>query len=401
MRWMPGATSRWSMGAHGSFVSVLPPLAPRPAGPLGVYVHVPWCASRCGYCDFNTYVPGRVRGAAQTGYAATAVEELRLGARELAGAPPVDTVFFGGGTPTLLPARDLARVLAAIDAELGLAGGAEVTVEANPETVDLAKLRELHAAGFTRVSLGMQSAAAHVLATLERAHTPGRAAAAARDARVAGFEHVGLDLIYGAPGETDADWLATLDAALAAGPDHVSAYALTLEPGTRMSARVRAGTLSAPDEDALARRYTLADERLEAAGLRWYELSNWAADEAARCRHNLGYWTGGDWWAIGPGAHGHVGGTRFWTLRHPAAHATAVAEGRLPVDGFEVLDGEQRHLERLLLGVRLAGGVPSARLPREPLVRLADDGLLELAAGRVRLTDRGRLLADGVVRALA
>jgi oxygen-independent coproporphyrinogen-3 oxidase len=347
-------------------------------------------------------VPGHLRGAAPEGFAATAAAELRLGAEALRGAaPPVDSVFFGGGTPTLLEAAQLARVLAAIDAELGLAAGAEITVEANPETVDTAKLRELRAAGFTRVSLGMQSAAAHVLATLERTHTPGRAVAAARAARAAGFEHVSLDLIYGAPGETDADWAATLDAALAAGPDHVSAYALTLEPGTRMTARVRAGALPAPDEDALARRYELADARLEAAGLRWYEISNWAASDAARCRHNLGYWSGGDWWAVGPGAHGHVGGTRFWTLRHPAAHAAAVADGRLPVAGFEVLDAEARRLERLLLGLRLADGVTGDELPQAPLRRLEGDGLLEAHGKRVRLTARGRLLADGVVRALA
>jgi oxygen-independent coproporphyrinogen-3 oxidase len=388
--------------AVAALPEVLPPLAPRPGGPFGVYVHVPWCASRCGYCDFNTYVPGRLRGAAPGAFAATAVAELRLAAERLGGASPaVGTVFFGGGTPTLLAPRDLARVLAAVDAELGLAPGAEITVEANPETVDLPRLRELRAAGFTRVSLGMQSAAPHVLATLERAHAPGRAAAAAREARAAGFEHVSLDLIYGAPGETDRDWRATVDAALAAEPDHVSAYALTLEPGTRMTARVRAGRLPAPDEAALARRYEIADARFAAAGLRWYEISSWAAGDAARCRHNLGYWTGGDWWAVGPGAHGHVGGTRFWTLRHPAAHAAAVAEGRLPVDGFEVLDDGAQRLERLMLGLRLAAGLPGDELPAVALRGLTAAGLVELAGGRARLTLRGRLLGDGVVRALA
>jgi putative oxygen-independent coproporphyrinogen III oxidase len=380
----------------------LPRLGPRPDAPFGVYVHVPWCASRCGYCDFNTYVPGRLRGAAPEGFAATAEAELGLASRQLGGAaPPVQTVFFGGGTPTLLAPAQLARVLAAIDTELGLASGAEVTVEANPETVGPVRLRELRAAGFTRISLGMQSAADHVLATLERAHTPGRAVAAAREARAAGFDHVSLDLIYGTPGETDTDWRATLDAALAAEPDHVSAYALTLEPGTRMTARVRAGALAAPDEDALARRYEIADARLSAAGLAWYEISNWAASDDARCRHNLGYWSAADWWAIGPGAHGHVGGTRFWTLRHPAAHAHAVAAGRVPVDGFEVLDDEARRLERLLLGLRLAEGLDVAALEPERLHQLEADGLLERDGERVRLTLRGRLLADGVVRALA
>jgi putative oxygen-independent coproporphyrinogen III oxidase len=359
---------------------------------FGVYVHVPWCASRCGYCDFNTYVPGRLRGAAPGGYAATAEAEIAL-----APARTADTVFFGGGTPTLLETAQLARVLAAIEGHFGLARDAEVTIEANPETVDLRKLRDLRAAGFTRISLGMQSAAAHVLATLERAHTPGRAVAAASEARAAGFDHVSLDLIYGAPGETDHDWRRTLDTALGAAPDHVSAYALTLEPGTRMTAHVRAGKLAAPDEDALARRYEIADERLSAAGLHWYEISNWAASESARCRHNLGYWTGGDWWAIGPGAHGHVDGTRFWTLRHPAAHAEAVAAGEVPIDGSEVLDEEARRLERLMLGLRLADGVAATEVDR---ARVPDD-LLDVRDDRARLTLRGRLLADGVVRALA
>jgi oxygen-independent coproporphyrinogen-3 oxidase len=373
--------------------------------PFGVYVHVPWCASRCGYCDFNTYVPGRLRGAAPDGYAATAEAEARLMGAALDGAaPPASTVFFGGGTPTLLPAAALARVLRAIADAVGLAPGAEITTEANPETVDPVKLAELRAAGFTRISLGMQSAAPHVLRTLERAHTPGRAAAAAREARAAGFEHVSLDLIYGAPGERDDDWRASLEAALAAEPDHLSAYALTLEPGTRMTAAVRAGRLPQPDEDALARRYELADARLSQAGLHWYEVSNWAVSDGARCRHNLGYWRGGHWWALGPGAHGHAGGVRFWTLRHPAAHAAAVAEGRLPVDGHEGLDAEARRLERIMLELRLADGLDLDVLDdagRGRAATLAADGLLELRDGRAILTLGGRRLADTVVRALA
>ncbi len=370
--------------------------------PFGVYVHVPWCASRCGYCDFNTYVPGRVRGAAPAGFAATAAAEAALMARALGDAArPADTVFIGGGTPTLLDATELAAVLGAIEDAIGLAARAEVTVEANPETVDPAKLAALREAGVTRVSLGMQSAAPAVLATLERAHTPGRAAAAAREARAAGFEHVSVDLIYGTPGETDADWAATLDAALDAGPDHVSAYALTLEPGTRMTAAVRRGRLPAPDEDALARRYEIADATLTAAGLRWYEVSNWAASPDARCRHNLGYWSGGHWWALGPGAHGHVGGTRFWTHTHPAVHARAVADGVLPVAGHEVLDAPARRLERLMLELRLAHGIDAALLDPQRTEQLAGDGLLEHRDGRAVLTLPGRRLADGVVRALA
>src|SRR5919206_4535625 len=265
---------------------------------LGVYVHVPFCAARCGYCDFNTYVaPAQERAR----WRDAALAEVELAARALAGRR-VDTVFFGGGTPTLLPPEDLLAVLDAIDERLGLAAGAEVTVEANPESVSPASLAALRAGGVTRISLGMQSAAPHVLAVLERAHTPGRAVEAAFAARAAGFEHVSLDLILGTPGERDADAAASLDAALSAPVDHVSAYGLILEPGTRLTRRVRRGELAAPDDDAMARRYEAADAALAARGFAWYEISNWATGPDARCRHNLGYWRGGDWWGVGPGA---------------------------------------------------------------------------------------------------
>jgi oxygen-independent coproporphyrinogen-3 oxidase len=363
-----------------------------PGVSFGVYVHVPWCSSRCGYCDFNTYVP---RGNEPAGFAATAVAEIALMRAEVGDVRP-STVFFGGGTPTLLEPADLALVLAALDP----APGAEVTVEANPETVDPGRLEALRAAGFTRVSVGMQSAVDHVLHTLDRVHTPGRAPAAAREARAAGFDHVSLDLIYGTPGESDEDWRVSVDAALAAEPDHVSAYALTVEPGTRLMASVRAGRLPAPDEDALARRYEIADAAFTAAGLEWYEVCNWAATEAARCRHNINYWTGGDYWAIGPGAHGHMGGTRFWTHRNPARHAAAVAAGELPVSGREELDADAVELERVMLGVRLAEGIRLTDAQRPAAATLHDDGLLHVSGDRAVLTDRGRRLANIVIRAL-
>jgi oxygen-independent coproporphyrinogen-3 oxidase len=253
----------------------------------------------------------------------------------------------------------------------------------------------------------MQSVRPHVLAVLGRAHTPGRAPAAAAEARAAGFEHVSLDLIFGTPGETREDWAASLEAALDAEPDHVSAYGLTLAPGTRLHARVRRGDLPAPDEDAMADRYLAADAALRAAGLRWYELSNWAAGDAARCRHNAGYWRGGDWWGVGPGAHSHLRGRRWWNVRHPSEYAARLAAGRSPAAGEEVLDAAARRLERILLQTRTAEGLDAAVLSpvgaREAR-RLAADGLLEdgaLQAGRARLTLAGRLVADAVVRALA
>jgi oxygen-independent coproporphyrinogen-3 oxidase len=313
---------------------------------------------------------------------------------------PVETVFFGGGTPTLLAADDLGRILAALREEFGLAAGAEVTTEANPESVDPGYLERLRGHGFTRMSFGMQSAREHVLSTLERSHTPGRVKQVAVWAREAGFTHVNLDLIYGTPGETDDDWRASVEAALEAEPDHVSAYALIVEEGTRLAAQVRRGELAAPDDDAMADRYLLADDLLESAGLAWYEISNWAASQEARCRHNLLYWTGADWWGAGPGSHSHVGGTRWWNVKHPAAYSSRLAEGVTPAHAREILDPRTRLMERIMLETRLASGCPPAILDPVIVERLASDGLVEVAAGRVVLTRRGRLLADAVVREL-
>jgi putative oxygen-independent coproporphyrinogen III oxidase len=376
--------------------------------PFGIYVHVPFCLTRCGYCDFNTYTADELGpGASRASYPGLAAAEVAFAGRVLGDrAGPAATVFFGGGTPTLLPAADLSAILAAIDKEFGLAPDAEVTVEANPETVDQRVLADLRAAGFTRISLGMQSAVPHVLKVLDRVHQPGRPQQCAAWARAAGFEHVSLDLIYGTPGESDADWQHSLDSALAAGPDHISAYALIVEDGTRLAARVRRGELPAPDDDVLADRYLAADAALAAAGLHWYEISNWAASPAAQCRHNQLYWTGADWWGIGPGAHSHVGGTRWWNVRHPAAYAARVGAGESPAQAREVLTAAERALERIMLATRLSGGCPVADLPpagRGAAAAAVADGLAEpgaLAAGRVVLTTRGRLLADAVIRDL-
>jgi putative oxygen-independent coproporphyrinogen III oxidase len=370
--------------------------------PLGVYVHVPFCAAICGYCDFNRVVASSDDDLAA--YVRAALAEVRLARRVLGDrAPAVETVFFGGGTPTLLAPDLLAAILAEIRAAFGLAAGAEVTVEANPETVEPAMLRALRAAGFTRISLGMQSARAHVLTTLDRRHTPGRAVAAAAQARAAGFEHVSLDLIYGTPGETDADWDASLRAALGAGVDHVSAYGLTVEPGTRLHARVRVGSLRAPDDDAMARRYRIADALLADAGLRWYEISNWAADDGARCRHNLAYWRSANWWGVGPGAHSHVGGVRWWNVLRPRAYAERLATDTSPAAGRERLTTAERRTERIMLELRLADGLALGDDTRAAAYEQAAAGRLDretLDRGRAVLTLDGRLLGDAVARAL-
>jgi putative oxygen-independent coproporphyrinogen III oxidase len=376
--------------------------------PFGVYLHVPFCATRCGYCDFNTYTATELGGgASQASYASTATAEVRLARRVLGAADvPAATVFLGGGTPTLLPPRDLALLLTAVRDELGIRPGAEVTTEANPDSVDEASLAALREAGFTRVSFGMQSAVPHVLATLDRTHDPERVPKVVAWARSAGFEGVSLDLIYGTPGESQADWRASLEAAIDCGPDHVSSYALVVEEGTRMAAQVRRGEIPAPDDDDLADRYLLADEILAGAGFEWYEVSNWARGEGQRARHNEGYWRGHDWWGFGPGAHSHVGGTRWWNVRHPTAYAGRLAAGESPAHAREVLTAEQQRVERVLLGIRLREGHPLSDLRDVGLTaagRAVDHGLLDPAAhagGRAALTLRGRLLADAVVRDL-
>src|SRR5580693_8892297 len=362
--------------------------------PFGIYVHVPFCTTRCGYCDFNTYTAAELGGRVhqeQAGSAAVslgsypglALAEIGFARKVLAGEGhradvPVRTAFFGGGTPTLMPTAALGSILRPVDAAFGLAPGAEVTTEATPESVDQATLGELRAQGVTRVSFGMQSAVPGVLAVLDRVHQPGRPARCAEWAR-------------------------------AAGPDHVSAYALTVEPGTRLAARVRRGELPAPDDDVLADRYLIADEVLTAAGLGWYEISNWAAGGnrgPSRCAHNMLYWTGGDWWGIGPGAHSHVGGTRWWNVRHPAAYGARMASGLSPGQAREILSGTEQQLERVMLAIRLADGCPvevlsPAGQANAPAV--VAEGLARpdaYAAGRIVLTRRGRLLADAATRML-
>ncbi|MGH3686064.1 MAG: radical SAM family heme chaperone HemW [Pseudonocardiaceae bacterium] len=371
--------------------------------PFGVYVHVPFCATRCGYCDFNTYTPGELATSPSTWLDAVR-RELDLAVDVLGGAVPADTVFVGGGTPSLLGVSGLAAVLDAIRASLGLAPGAEVTTEANPESTSPEFFAGIVTAGYTRVSLGMQSAAPHVLATLDRVHTPGRPVSAATEARAAGLKHVSLDLIYGTPGETCDDLAASLDAVLMAGVDHVSAYALVVEPGTALARRVARGELSAPDDDVLAERYEQIDAALSAADLHWYEVSNWAAGPGSRCRHNLGYWAGGNWWGAGPGAHSHVGGVRWWNVKHPARYAAALEAGRSSAAGREVLSEGERYTEQVMLGLRLADGLPVEVLHRPGQAaadRAVSDGLLTgTPAGRLVLTRRGRLLADAVVRDL-
>ncbi|MDN4472489.1 radical SAM family heme chaperone HemW [Demequina zhanjiangensis] len=391
----------------------------RPASPrdLGVYIHVPFCRVRCGYCDFNTYAPSEVGGATREGYVESALKEMALAGQVMAGdGREVSTVFLGGGTPTMLDADALAALLDGVRTTWGLAADAEVTTEANPDSVSRASLSRLADAGFTRVSFGMQSAVPHVLATLERTHDPENVARAVAWAREAGLD-VSLDLIYGTPGESLEDWQASLDAAISLEPDHVSAYALVIEPGTRMGAQLKRGQIEAVDLDTQAEMYELADARLSAAGYGWYEVSNWARGREHACRHNIAYWRSQDWWGVGPGAHSYlgprigasgeaVGAERWWNVKHPRAYADRLASGEDPAAEREPLTEDDLALEAVMLRLRLADGMPVGDLPerRAPqIARLVADGILDGRAaigGTLLLTLKGRLLADAAVRDL-
>ncbi len=377
---------------------------------FSLYAHIPFCAVRCGYCDFNTYTATELGGgASQDAYAATAASEVTFAARAMqeSGLPErkLGTVFFGGGTPTLLPARDLVSVLRSATDAWGVSDDAEITTEANPDSVSPDSLQELADGGFTRVSFGMQSAVPHVLQVLDRTHEPARVPQAIEWARNAGLK-VSVDLIYGTPGESEQDWATSVRTALSYQPDHISAYSLIVEDGTKLAAQIRRGQVPGIEDDDHAAKYTLADELFQAAGLAWYEVSNWARTPEDACRHNLAYWHGDDWWGIGPGAHSHIGGVRWWNVKHPTAYVGRLARGLSPAAGRETLNAETREMERIMLLTRLSGGIRADSLSagaRRSMAQLIADELIDARAafaGRVQLTLRGRLLADAVVRRL-
>ncbi len=372
--------------------------------PFGVYVHVPFCSVRCGYCDFNTYTADELgEGATRASYADTAILEIEQAGRRLTGAPLVETVFFGGGTPTQLPSADLVRILDAIRRTFGLADDVEVTTEANPDSVTPKSLATLREGGFTRISFGVQSAVPHVLATLDRTHDPAGVPQAVHWAREAGFEQLSVDLIYGTPGESMDDWRASVDQAIALEPDHISAYALIVEDGTAFARKVRRGEVVMPDDDETADKYLLADELFSAAGLGWYELSNWARDEAAQCRHNVLYWRSDNWLGIGPGAHSHVEGERWWNVKHPVAYAQRLAAGDSPRHDGETIDAATARVERIMLETRLRTGLGLDSLgasAQAAVPGVVARGLATREGDRLVLTRSGRLLADAVVREL-
>jgi oxygen-independent coproporphyrinogen-3 oxidase len=367
---------------------------------LSFYVHIPYCIKRCGYCDFNTFTPNELQDGATLEIVSNDYIDAVL--RELEAAPTdvVPTIFFGGGTPSLLPADDLGRVISAIKARNGLAADCEITLEANPDSVTQEKLARYLEVGFNRISFGMQSAKPHVLAVLDRTHNPANVEKAITMARSAGFKSISVDLIYGTPGESLDDWRETVAAALALDIDHISAYALIVETGTKLAAQIKRGDLTMPIDDLMADMYLLVDQMCEEAGLTWYELSNWSKP-GHQCRHNIAYWENKNWWGLGPGAHSHVDGKRFWNLKHPTTYKQKLFAGETPILDSEQLTADQIKDEAILLQIRMREGLEIALLLPHQLEVLAEyryNGFVEINEDRVLLTPTGRLIADRIVR---
>ena len=369
---------------------------------LSFYVHIPYCIKRCGYCDFNTYTPNELQDGATLEIVSNDYIDAVL--KELDSAPTdvVPTIFFGGGTPSLLPAADLGRVISAIRDRNGLTENCEITLEANPDSVTPEKMRQYLDAGFNRISFGMQSAVPHVLATLDRTHNPANVAKAVEMAREAGFSSVSVDLIYGTPGESLKDWRTSIESALTLGVDHISAYALIVETGTKLAAQIKRGDISMPNDDLMADMYLLVNQMCNQAGLQWYELSNWSKP-GHECRHNIAYWENKNWWGLGPGAHSHIDGKRFWNLKHPTTYKSKLFSGESPILDSELLTQEQMRDESIMLAIRMRDGIDISNLTPTQLERIEsyrESGHISMVDKHLQLSPQGRLIADRIVREL-
>jgi oxygen-independent coproporphyrinogen-3 oxidase len=375
---------------------------------LSFYIHIPYCLKKCGYCDFNTYTPQELKTTGitrlATRYIDAALSEIELASRQV-GRADVPSIFFGGGTPSLMPAAELVRVIAKIRERFDVLADAEITVEVNPDSVSLEFLEELRAGGGTRISMGMQSAVPHVLAALDRTHNPENVIRSTEWVRQAGFEHCSVDLIYGVPGESIEDWRSSITAALSLPIDHISAYALIVEKGTKLAAQVERGELVLPSEDETAEKYLMMDGAAESQGFDWYELSNWAKP-GGQSRHNIAYWDGSFWWGIGPGAHSYLGNRRWWNIKHPTTYQTKLATGETPIAAQEELGAAELDAEFLMLNIRMRSGIERSRLNQKRMEiaeRFAASGHADSASwhdGRLVLTASGRLIADRIVREL-
>lgn len=375
---------------------------------LAFYIHIPYCVKRCGYCDFNTYTPSELKiteGLAQisNSYIDLLLMEIKAAKVQVGQSVNVPSIFFGGGTPSLMQPDDIGRVISTIKSEFTLLPDAEITMECNPDTVTKESLAAFRAIGVNRISFGMQSAVKHVLATLDRTHNPENLLQVTTWAKEVGFSEISVDLIYGTPGESLADWQTSIDAALALPITHISAYALIIEEGTKLAAQIKRGEVAQVDDDLTAEKYLVADKAFTAAGFEWYELSNWAKS-GSLSKHNLAYWLGDNWWGAGPGAHSHLNGKRFWNVKHPNLYKERVLANQSPVADSEVLEELQIESERLMLSLRLPSGVDKQSLNELQLAELSsyvESGHLDQAnwnQGRATLTLDGRLIADRILR---
>ena len=375
---------------------------------LAFYIHIPYCVKRCGYCDFNTYTPSELKiteGLAQisNSYIDLLLMEIKAAKSQVSQSANVPSIFFGGGTPSLMQPDDIGRVISTIKSEFTLLPDAEITMECNPDTVTKESLAAFRAVGVNRVSFGMQSAVKHVLATLDRTHNPENLLQATTWAKEVGFSEISVDLIYGTPGESLSDWQTSIDAALTLPITHISAYALIIEEGTKLAAQIKRGEVAQVDDDLTAEKYLVADKAFTAAGFEWYELSNWAKS-GSLSKHNLAYWLGDNWWGAGPGAHSHLNGKRFWNVKHPNLYKERVLANQSPVADSEVLEELQIESERLMLSLRLPSGLDKQSLNELQLAELSsyvESGHLDQAnwnQGRATLTLNGRLIADRILR---
>ena len=375
---------------------------------LAFYIHIPYCVKRCGYCDFNTYTPAELQlteGLTQisNSYIDLLVKEIEFARNQVGESAVVPSIFFGGGTPSLMEASDIKRVITAISKQFKLDPIAEVTLETNPDTVTKEKLKQFYDAGVNRISFGMQSSVPHVLKTLDRTHNPENLPQVTKWATEVGFKEISVDLIYGTPGESKQDWQQSIDSALALPISHISAYALIVEEGTKLAAQIKRGEIAKPDDDLTAEKYIMADKAFTTAGFNWYELSNWAKPNS-QSKHNLAYWLGHNWWGAGPGAHSHINGKRFWNVKHPNLYKQKIQANETVILDSEVLKGSQIESERLMLSIRLPQGLEKNTLNNQQILELTDyvnSGHLDQEnwnLGRATLTLDGRLIADRIVR---
>jgi len=375
---------------------------------LAFYIHIPYCIKRCGYCDFNTYTPAELQITSElkdisNSYIDLLISEIKSARIEVGESAVIPSIFFGGGTPSLMEASDIGRVISTIKDQFNLAKDAEITLETNPDTVTKEKLAQFLAAGVNRLSFGMQSAVPHVLATLDRTHNPDNLPQVTKWAKEVGFKEISVDLIYGTPGESKEDWQRSIDAALSLPITHISAYALIVEEGTKLAAQIKRGEVGNVDDDLSADKYIMADQAFTSAGFNWYELSNWAKPNS-ESRHNIFYWLGKNWWGAGPGAHSHLNGKRFWNVKHPNLYKERIIKGESAVAEFENLESVQIESERLMLSIRLPSGVEKSTLNDKQILDLAgyvESGHLDQAnwnLGRATLTLDGRLIADRILR---